>query len=149
MAEVLARVHLSPIFRSFKSRLEDLQDQMVVEGGKILRREVESSIRLRWYDEGKTLRSLQEEVVRDAGRHRLVYQLFPTATSEKGAPYPLFGEYGTGRRGAASGRPAPRGYRYGDHQGMKARRYSRIAVAITRPQVVASAKALIQNFTVN
>jgi hypothetical protein len=147
MAEVLARVQLSPIFRNFKSRIENLRDSITVEGGKILRRETESSIRLRWYDSGKTLNSLEEEVITSGESQR--YILTPTATSAKGAPYPLFGEYGTGRRGAATGRPAPRGYRYGDSKGMKARRYSRIAVGIAKPQVIASAKGLIANFTVN
>lgn len=148
MAEVLAHVQLSSIFRNFRSRIEDLRDSITVEGGKILRREVESSVRLRWYDSGKTLRSLEEDVVTKDNSQR--YILTPTATSEKGAPYPLFGEYGTGRRGAATGRPAPRGYKYSsDKQGMKARRYSRIAVGIAKPQVVASAKGLIANFTVS
>lgn len=143
----LAHVQLGSVFRNFKSRIETLRDDILTEGGKILRREEESSIRLRWFDSGATLQSLQEEVVTEG--ERKIYRLFPTATSERGAPYPLFGEYGTGRRGAASGRPAPRGYRYGDKQGMKARRYSRIAVAIARPQVIGSAKGLIANFTVS
>lgn len=147
MADQLARVHLSPIFRNFRSRVEDLRDSITVQGGKILRREVESSIRLRWYETGKTLNSLQEDVVTSGESQR--YILTPTATSEKGTPYPLFGEYGTGRRGAVSGRPAPRGYRYGDRQGMKARRFSRIAVGIAAPRIVGSAKGLIANFTVN
>lgn len=147
MAEVLARVQFSPIFRNFKSRVEDLRDGITVQGGKILRREVESSIRLRWYESGKTLRSLEEDVVTSSESQR--YILTPTATSEGGAPYPLFGEYGTGRRGAATGRPAPRGYRYGDRAGMKARRFSRIAVGIAAPQVEATAKQLVANFTIN
>lgn len=143
----LAHVQFSPVFRNFRQRIEDLRDDIVTSGGKILRREEESSIRLRWYDEGKTLASLQEEVVREGDK--VVYRLFPTATSPQGFPYPTAGEYGTGRRGAATGRPAPRGWRYGDKQGMKARRYSRIAVAIARPQVIGSAKGLIANFTVS
>lgn len=143
----LATVQLGPIFRNFKSRIETLRDDILTEGGKILRREEESSIRLRWYDEGRTLRSLDENIVIDGDKK--TYQLFPTAVSKTGAPYPLFGEYGTGRRGRATGRPAPRGYEYGDSAGMKARRYSRIAVAIARPQVIGSAKGLIANFTVS
>jgi hypothetical protein len=140
-------LQLGSVFRRFKQRIEDLRDDILTEGGKILRREEESSIRLRWYDEGKTLNSLQEEVIREGDS--IIYRLFPTATSEKGAPYPLFGEYGTGRRGRASGRPVPRGYHYGDSTGMRARRYSRIAVSIARPRVIGSAKGLIANFTVN
>lgn len=143
----LVTLELSPIFRNFRSQIESLRDEVTIQGGKILRREVESSIRLRWYDSGKTLRSLEEDVVTKGESQR--YVLTPTATSEKGAPYPLFGEYGTGRRGAATGRPAPRDYRYGDRAGMEARRFSRIAVGIAAPQVVASAKGLIANFTIN
>lgn len=147
MTDQLATVHLSPIFRNFKSHIEDLRDEVLVEGGKVLREEEESSIRLRWYDKGVTLSSLKEEVVSE-GESR-IYRLFPTATSKRGAPYPLFGEYGTGQRGARSGKPAPAGYQYGQGQGMRARRYSRIAVAQARPKVVARAKEVIANFTVN
>lgn len=147
MADRLVTLQLSPVFRNFEQRIESLRDDILIEGGKILRREEESSIRLRWFDEGKTLASLQEEVVTEG--EKKTYRLFPTATSERGFLYPTAGEYGTGRAGAATGRPAPRGWRYGDKPGMRARRYSRIAVAIARPQIVGSAKALIVNFTVN
>lgn len=147
MADQLATVHLSPIFRNFKSRIEDLRDAVLIEGGKILREEEERSIRLRWYDRGVTLGSLKEEVVSEGDSK--IYRLFPTAKSKRGAPYPLFGEYGTGQRGARSGKPAPVGYQYGQGQGMRARRYSRIAVTQARPKVVARAKEVIANFTVN
>lgn len=143
----IVTVQLGSIFRNFQSRIESLRDDILTEGGKILRREEESSIRLRWYDEGKTLRSLQEEVVTEG--ESKIYRLFPTATSRRGAPYPLFGEYGTGQAGARTGQPAPTGYRYGSSEGMKARRYSRIAVQLAKPQIVASAQGLIANFTVS
>jgi hypothetical protein len=143
----LVILQLSPIFSNFQRRIEELQDDILIEGGQILRRETESSIRLWWFDSGKTLGSLKEEVITEG--EKKTYRLFPTATSKSGAPYPLFGEYGTGRRGAATGRPALRGYRYGDRAGMAARRYSRIAVSLARPQVVGSAKGLIRNFTVS
>lgn len=142
----LATLHLSPIFRNFRLRNERLRDDIAQEGGAILRREEESSIRLRWFDSGKTLNSLQEEFVTEGDSR--IYRLTPTAVSKRGAPYPLFGEYGTGRRGRQTGRPAPRGYSYGDRLGMKARRFSRIAVNIARPQVTATAKAMVANFTV-
>lgn len=145
MAE-LVTLQLSPIFHGFRGRAERLRDDILKEGAEILRREEESSIRLRWYDIGKTLNSLQEEIVEEG--ESKVYRLFPTATSERGAPYPLFGEYGTGRRGRQTGRPAPRGYVYGERAGMRARRYSRVAVGIAKPQIVATAKAVVANFTV-
>ena len=146
MADELVTLQLGSIFANFKSRIESLRDNILTDGGKILRREEESSIRLRWFDSGATLVSLQEETVTQG--EKKTYRLFPTATN-RGFPYPTAGEYGTGRRGAATGRPAPRGWKYGDKPGMKARRYSRIAVAIARPQVVGSAKGLIANFTVS
>lgn len=147
----LVTLHLSPIFHSFKSDVERMRDDILAEGSRILRREEESSIRSRWYRTGATLASLQDEVVADGNRK--TYRLFPTAVSKSGAPYPLFGEYGTGRRGAASGRPAPRGYRYGDRAGITARRYSRLAVAAARPQVeqvaIQRVKAFAANITIN
>lgn len=147
MAEQLVTVELGSIFRNFQQRMERLRDQVTVEGGVILRREEEASIRLRWYDEGQTLRSLQEKI--DTEGDARIYRLFPTATSKRGAPYPLFGEYGTGQAGARTGGPTPAGYIYGDSAGMAARRYSRIAVVQAKPQIVANAKQLIANFTVS
>lgn len=128
MSEQLARVEFGKIFlRSFRREVERAQDEALTEGAKILRRELESSIRQRWYDTGATLGSLDEAII-DTGDTK-TYRLSPTTF------YAIFGEYGTGRRGAATGRPALVGYRYGPRQGMTARRYSRIAVGIARPQV--------------
>lgn len=147
MSEQFVTVQLGSIFSNFRSRVNVLIDNIATEGGAILRREEEASIRLRWFDSGATLASLEEEM--DTQPERRVYRLIPTATSKRGAPYPLFGEYGTGRAGAASGRPAPAGYKYGDRTGMKARRYSRIAVGLAKPLIVTNAKQLIANFTTN
>lgn len=147
MAEQLVRLQLSSIFRNFRGRIEDLRDAILVDGGNILRREEEASIRRLWYDTGRTLGSLEEDVISKGDSK--TYVLSVTARSEKGAPYPLFGEYGTGRRGAASGRPAPRGYRYGDRIGIRARRFSRIAVTLAKPQVERAARQLVANLTVN
>jgi len=143
----LVTVQLGPIFHNFQARVEALRDEVLSAGSKILRAEEESSIRLRWFDKGTTLRSLQEEVVSEGDAR--IYRLFPTATSKRGAPYPLFGEYGTGREGARTGGPSPAGYVYGDKPGMRARRYSRIAVGIAKPKIVANARQLMANFTTN
>ena len=121
MPDELVTVQLGPIFHNFKSRVETLRDRVLVEGSKILRQEEESSIRLRWFDKGVTLRSLQEEFVSEGDAR--IYRLFPTARSKRGAPYPLFGEYGTGREGARTGGPAPASYVYGEGKGMRARRF--------------------------
>lgn len=141
----LVTVELGSIFHNFESRIRALQSQIVTEGGKILRQEEEESIRLRWYDSGETLRSLKEEFA-DEGDTK-IYRLFPTATN-RGFPYPTAGEYGTGREGARTGQPAPSGWVYGNSRGMRARRYSRIAVAQAKPRVIAKASELIANFTV-
>jgi hypothetical protein len=140
-------VELGSIFRDARRRFESLRDEIATEDGKILRREEESSIRLRWYDEGRTLNSLQEEFVTEGNAR--IYLLFPTSVSIRGAPYPTFGEYGTGQEGARTGQPAPKGYRYGDRVGMRARRYSRIAVGIAQPLITAKAKEVIANFTIS
>lgn len=146
MPDKLVTVHLGPVFRNFREQVEKLQTGITVEGGKIVRREVEASMRQRWYRSGKAVGSLTENIVSEGNSK--TYRLVPTATSKSGAPYPLFGEYGTGLRGRLSGRPAPKGYRYGDQPGMRARRFSRIALTIAQPQVKAKAEQLIRNFTV-
>lgn len=143
----LVTVEFGSIFHNFESRVRALQSEIVVAGGKILREEEEQSIRLRWYDKGVTLRSLQDEVVEEGDTK--IYRLFPTAVSKRGFPYPTAGEYGIGREGARTGQPAPAGWVYGNSRGMRARRYSRIAVAQAKPRVVAKASELIRNFTVS
>lgn len=124
----LVEVKLGKIFlKSFRGEVEQVRDEGLAEGAPILRREVESSIRERWYAIGRTLSSLTEEVVSEGDRKS--YQLSPTAD------HAAFGEWGTGQRGRATGQPAPRGWTYGNKPGMAARRFSRIAVGIARPQV--------------
>lgn len=147
MPEQFVTVQLSPVFRNLRREVERLRDEIVTEGGKILRRETESSMRQRWFRSGRAVGSLVDEVVSEGDRKS--YRLTPTARSKSGAPYPLFGEYGTGRRGAATGGPAPKGYRYGDRPGMAARRFSRIAVELAKPQIEARARQLAANLTVN
>lgn len=141
----LVTVEYGSVFSNFESRIRALQSQIVTEGGKILRQEEEESIRLRWYDSGETLRSLKEEFA-DEGDTK-IYRLFPTATN-RGFPYPTAGEYGTGREGARTGQPAPSGWVYGNSRGMRARRYSRIAVAQAKPRVIAKASELLANMTI-
>src|SRR5688572_5154717 len=121
-------VDIPRFLTSFRSDVENLRDEILVESIPILRREEEASIRSRWYRTGATLRSLREETV--TIKDSKVYRLFPTTL------YAQFGEYGTGRRGAINGRPLPRGYRHGPKAGMTARRFTREAVATARPQVV-------------
>lgn len=143
----LVQLRLGRIFSNLRQSVEGFRDVVLVEGATILKREEVASIRARWYRFGNTLRSLKEETVTDGNRK--TYRLYPTAVSSKGAPYPLFGEYGTGRLGAASGRPAPRGYRYGEQAGMAARRYSRIAVERSRPQIAAMSAEQARRFARN
>src|SRR5688572_26271940 len=139
----LVTLKLSPVFRNFQRRVERLRDEVLTEGGQILKREYLLSIRARWFRSGATAASLAEETITEGNRK--MFRLRPTATNN-GVPYPLFGEYGTGRRGAATGGPAPTGYRYGDKPGMTARRFSRIAVQQAKPQVEDMARLKMRQF---
>lgn len=130
MSQNLATIKYGAIFlKSFRREVEQARDEAFADSAKIVRREEEASIRQRWYRTGATLESLEEEVivVGDKKTYRLVPSTF----------YAIFGEYGTGARGSRTGKPAPRGWKYGTHEkgSMAARRYSRIAVGIARPQV--------------
>lgn len=128
MAEKLVTLQLSPVFSDFRQRVEGLRDAILNDGRTILRREWALSVRARFFDTGAGLQSAgQGEIVEEGNKK--TYRLVPQAF------YMIFGEYGTGRRGSSTGRPAPRGYRYGDRIGMTARRFSRIAVAVAAPQV--------------
>lgn len=124
----VATVEYGQIFlKSFRDELTRTRDEALTASALIMRREEEASIRARWYDTGATLESLEEEII-DEGDKK-TYRVSPTTF------YAIFGEYGTGQRGAATGEPVPVGYRYGPSAGMEARRFSRIAVSIARPQV--------------
>jgi hypothetical protein len=141
----LVTLRLSPIFSDLRQRVEGLRDEILASGRTILRREYALSVHQRFFHTGAGLQSTTEETVESGNRK--TYRLRPTAF------YMIFGEYGTGRRGAATGRPAPRGYRYGDRPGMTARRFGRIAVAVAAPQVrdmaVLKARRFAQHVTVN
>lgn len=138
----LVQVQLGKIFlKSFRHEVEQARDEGLIEGARILRREEETSIRQRWFRLGRTLGSLQEEFVEEGDKKS--YRLIPTAM------HAIFGEYGTGLRGRATGQPAPRGWTYGSKPGMAARRYSRIAVAIARPQVEDAFKQKVRDLVRN
>lgn len=134
-------VTIAPFLSKPGGYFEDLRDRIIEKGAGILKRAEQASIRRRWYRLGRTLRSLEEQT--ETKHDRASYSLSPTAAH---AP---FGEYGTGRRGAATGRPAPRGWKYGKKPGMAARRYSRIAVAQARPKIISVAQGQAQVFARN
>ena len=127
MTELVQRQGKTPIFGNLERNLRRFRDDLLNDSARILREEHVASIRQRWYDTGKSLGSFTEEIVEQGDR-----KTFLRSSSYAIA---LFGEYGTGRRGAASGGPPPRGYVYGESKGMAARRYSRLAVAAARPRV--------------
>jgi hypothetical protein len=137
----LVQLQLSPVFSDFRKRVEALRDAILSDARPILRREYAASVRARFFRTGAGLQSTIEDVV-SSGDSK-TYRLIPTAF------YMIFGEYGTGRRGAQTGRPAPAGYRYGDKPGMAARRFSRIAIQVAKPQIDAVAKARVRRFALN
>lgn len=135
----LVQLQLGSIFSDFRQRVEGLRDEILADGRTIIRREWSLSVRKRFFRTGAGLQSAgQGETIieGDTKTYRLIPQAF----------YMIFGEYGTGRRGSVTGRPAPAGYRYGDRQGMAARRFSRIAVATAKPQVDAAARRRVRQF---
>src|SRR5258705_1361112 len=141
----LATYTLAPIFRNLRQAVEGFRDHVLLDAGTIMRREEETSIRLRWFKTGATVQSLQEVIVINGNKK--TFRLFPTTF------YAKFGEYGTGQRGAATGQPAPAGYRYGSVLGITARRYSRIAVTVAETPIDAHAdqraRTVSRNMTVN
>ncbi len=143
----LVTVQIGSVFRNMGQAVRGFRDVLLTESASIMKHEEQSSIRQRWYDTGTTLRSLEDKVITEGDKK--TYQLFPTATSPKGAPYPLFGEYGTGQQGSATGRPAPAGYTYGPKFGMRARRFSRIAVTTARPQIERKSQELLRRLARN
>lgn len=124
----LATVQFGRIFDNYERDLRAIQRDALIDSGKILRREQEASMRARWYRTGASVSALgQGEVVEEGGN--LIFRL---AT---GKFYDIFGEYGTGQRGAATGQPTPAFYRYGSKPGMAARRFSRLAIDAAAPQI--------------
>lgn len=123
----LASVTYGRIFDSYERDVRQFRDSALSESGKILRREQEASMRLRWYRTGASVGSLTENITAD--------EHTATFTLTVGTFYGIFGEYGTGQRGAATGGPPPKGYRYGSRPGMAARRYSRLAIDAAKPQI--------------
>lgn len=141
MNEQFVTVRLPPILTRFPERMAALPEQIIEKTAPILRSAEEASIRKRWYRRGRTLRSLKDDIKKQGSKW--IYRLFPTTF------YAAFGEWGTGRRGAQSGSPAPRGWKYGKKAGMTARRYSRIAVHNARPRVIDAAQQQIKEFARN
>ena len=134
-------VTIPSFLTSFRSHVEGLRAEILTDTSKVLRKEEEASIRARWYLLGRTLRSLEENTGVEG--NRAFYRLFPTA------PHAAFGEYGTGQRGSQTGRPAPRGWKYGQKPGMAARRYSRVAVEKARPRIISVANDRARQFARN
>ena len=138
MSQAFVTVSVPKFLSSFREEISDLRDEVAEKTAPILRREEEASIRSRWYRLGRTLKSLREEIAHEPSK--TVYRLTPTTS------WAVFGEFGTGRRGSQTGRPAPKGYTYGDKPGMEARRYSRIAVASATPKVIRAAQNVVSEF---
>lgn len=137
----LVQLQLGKIFSDFRQRVERLQDSILKGAQPIVRRNWALSVRERWFRTGATLQSAVDEF--GAEGDRKFYRLRPTAF------YAIFGEYGTGRRGSQTGRPAPAGYRYGPKIGMRARRFARHALAVAKPQIEQSAIRKVRQFAQN
>lgn len=144
----LVQLQLGKIFSDFRDRVEKLRDAILKGAQPIVRREWPVSLRsgsTKWFRTGATLQSAVDGFDERGEVKR--YWFGPTAF------YAPFGEYGTGRRGAATGRPAPAGWRYGSQPGMRARRFTRHTLAIARPKIelsaIRKARQFAQNLTVS
>lgn len=140
----LVQLQLGKVFSDFGDRVRRLQDAIVHGAQPIIKREWPISVRsgsTRWYRTGATLDSAKDEFG-ELGNTKF-YRFGPTTF------YAIFGEYGTGRRGAASGRPAPQGWRYGAQQGMRARRFTRHTLAMAIPKIELSAIRKVRQFAAN
>lgn len=114
--------------RVLKSRVLNWRDERLESAGKILETHSRLSVRERFYRTGAALASLEDQTVERG--HRKTYEQFSELF------YFRFGEYGTGRRGAESGVPHPRGYRYGQTAGMAARFMLGTALEQSEPEIV-------------
>lgn len=137
----LVQLQLGKIFSDFGQRVERLRDSILKGAQPIVRREWAVSVHQRWFRTGLTLQSAVDEFGSEGDRK--FYRLGPRTF------YAIFGEYGTGRRGAATGRPAPAGYRYGPSKGIAARRFARHALAVAKPQIELSAIRKVRRFASN
>jgi hypothetical protein len=128
MSTPLAHVQYGRIFDNYERDLRRLQSEVLKESGGILRRHLESSMRIRWYRTGASVESISEgEITTEGDKARFALTV--------GTFYSIFGEYGTGQRGAATGQPAPPFYKYGSKPGMSARRFGRLAIETARPEI--------------
>lgn len=108
-------------------------------GRDVLAAFVTQSLRARWYRTGFSIRNYLAQAIqrRNGGRIQVV----------SGAPYDAFGEYGTGRRGAASGvTDRPASWRYGTVAGMTARRQFTRGLEAASPAIVAAINRRMQSF---
>jgi hypothetical protein len=128
MSTPLARVEYGKIFDNYERNLRRLQSEALKESGGVLKRHLETSMRARWYRTGASVESINEGEVTTEGNKAQF-------TLTVGTFYSIFGEYGTGQRGAATGQPAPPFYKYGSKLGMSARRFSRLAIETARSEI--------------
>lgn len=135
------QLQLSPIFRDLRGRVERLRDVILTDSRPLLRQAYATSVHTRFFRTGAGLQSTIEQFSAEGDRKS--YQLIPTAF------YMIFGEYGTGQRGRATGQPAPAGYRYGPSKGMVARRFGRLALQAIRPAVDQLARQRAAQFARN
>ena len=112
----------------FRTRILQWRDDALESAGKILERESRLSVRERFYRTGAALGSLEDLTV-EKGLKK-TYEQFSELF------YFRFGEYGTGKRGRASGVSHPANYRYGQVTGMSARFMLGTALDRAEPEII-------------
>lgn len=132
MADEFVQVTLPTWLRGpfFKAKILQWRKSALEAAGKIVDRESHVSVRQRFYRTGVAEGSLENQFVGNPNADVLSYEQFSELY------YFRFGEYGTGRRGSASGVPHPASYEYGTVPGMSARFMLGNALQIAAPQVI-------------
>lgn len=132
MADQFVQVILPNWLRGsfFKDKILQWRKTALEAAGKVLDRESHTSVRERFYRTGVAESSLENQIVSTVNANVLSYEQFSELY------YFRFGEYGTGRRGEASGVPHPASYEYGDVAGMSARFMLGNALQVATPQIL-------------
>jgi hypothetical protein len=123
------RVVIGRFLTTLRARIERVMlEEAPRDASDVLLNYVRASIRFRAFRTGALQRSPEERFERRGlrGASSVFSDLY----------YAKFVEFGTGRRGAASGATPPPGYAYGPRAGMTARQPFALGLKAARPEIV-------------
>ena len=139
MPTIITSVHIPQTVLNMPRDFQAAIEGIVNDSRDTLEAFVARSIRQRWYDTGRSVRSF---TIKALLRRRNGGEI----EAESGTPYDAFGEFGTGTRGAASGVVHPATWRYGTVRGIAARRMYGKALDEATPVILAAVNRRMGNF---